>query len=145
MRLHLPIIGEQKGKKKQKQKQKQPGRPQVTASCFLMDSSPQLILIRQGPKLTQDTPSPRSQHKGDLLAPEGQRAGNKRQSQKIENEREEDKGAREKGESHLPQSFKGLPLYGEETSMAHRQMAFYKEEKGKPSVRMSFLLIGHVN
>ena len=33
-------------------------------------------------------PRPSSQHKGDLFAPEGQRAGNKRQRQEIEDEGE---------------------------------------------------------
>ena len=32
------------------------------------------------------TPRPSSQHKGDLFAPEGQRAGNKRQRQEIKGE-----------------------------------------------------------
>ena len=40
----------------------------------------------------QDTPRPSSQHKGDLFAPEGQRAGNKRQTQEIEDEGEGNKG-----------------------------------------------------
>jgi hypothetical protein len=40
------------------------------------------------------TPRPRSLHKGDLFVPEGQRAGDKRQRQEIEDKR---KGPRERG------------------------------------------------
>ena len=54
-----------------------------------------LIFIIVRKKLAQDLPRPSSQHKGDLFAPEGQRAGNKRQRQEIEDEGE---GERNKGE-----------------------------------------------
>ena len=39
-------------------------------------------------ELSQDTPRPSSQHKGDLFASEEQRSGSKRQIQEREDERE---------------------------------------------------------
>lgn len=50
------------------------------------------------PESTQETPRPNSQHKGDLLAPEGQRAVNKRQKQEGE---EENKRGKEEGERDI--------------------------------------------
>ena len=58
-----------------------------------------------------------------------------------------DKGkeTREREEGYMSPEDKGLPLDREETDVAHRKMVVYKS-KGKPCVRMSWLLlIGHVN
>ena len=64
------------------------------------------------------------QHR-DLFAPEGQKAGNKRQRQELEDEREGE-GSKEEREGYLcPHSGKGdkrLPLDRKETDVAHRQM-----------------------
>lgn len=94
-----------------------------------MGSSLQLLL--KGPKSAQDTPRPNSQHKGDLIVPEGQRVGSKRQSQKTHDEREEGKGVRERVIC-LRGSKEGLPLGKEERNMTHRQMSFYQGERGNP-------------
>jgi hypothetical protein len=50
----------------------------------------------KGPDSAQGTSRPRSLHKGDLFAPEGQRAGNNRQRQETEDEGEKkmNKGGR---------------------------------------------------
>jgi hypothetical protein len=53
-----------------------------------------LIFIIVRKKLAQDLPRPSSQHKGGLFAPEGQRVGNKRQRQEIEDEAEGKGGRR---------------------------------------------------
>ena len=67
-----------------------------------------------------DMPRPSSQHKGGLFAPEGQRAGNKRQRQEVRDEGEGD-GNKGEGERYYLKN-KGLPLDREETAnVAHRQ------------------------
>lgn len=58
------------------------------------EKSPQHGQLK-GPKTAHDTPRPSSQHKGDVLAPEGQRAGNRRQKQEPEDQEE---GEGNKGE-----------------------------------------------
>jgi hypothetical protein len=67
--------------------------------------------------LAQDTPRPRSWHKGDLFAPGGQRSENKRQRQEIENEGREQQGGGWK--EYWSWRDKGLLLDREETDMAH--------------------------
>ena len=65
--------------------------------------------------------SPKTKHKGDLFTPEGQRVGNKRQSQEIEDqERKQGRG----GRSVCPRGGgkELLPLDREETDEAHRQI-----------------------
>ena len=72
----------------------------------------------EGPESAQDTPRPSSQHKGGLFAPEGQRAGNKRQRQETENEGEGErkKGYEEKGFAWVGGDDKELPLDRKETT-----------------------------
>ena len=48
------------------------------------------------------------------------------QWQKRERMREKRKGTRERGQGYLSQRDKGLPLDGEETDVAHRQMVVDK-------------------
>lgn len=73
----------------------------------------------KGPASAQDTPRPSSHHRGDVLSPEGQKAGNKRQRPEIE-----DKGERETGKSA-----NGID-----------------KSKGETRVRIrDFILIGQVN
>jgi hypothetical protein len=48
-------------------------------------------------------PRPRSQQKGDLFAPEGQRTGNKRQRQEIEDEGEGGRNKAEGGGAFVPE------------------------------------------
>lgn len=67
-------------------------------------------------------PRPISQHKGDLFAPEGQKAENNRQSRRQ----------RVVGIVFVPKWDKELSLDREETNMAHRQMVVYKGAKGNP-------------
>jgi hypothetical protein len=45
-------------------------------------------IVLKRPELAQDTPRPTSQHKGNLFAPEEQRAENKRERQETEDQRE---------------------------------------------------------
>ena len=77
--------------------------------------------------MAQDTPRLSSQYK-DLFAPEGQRAGNKRQRQEIEKLEGEGNGDAGVGEGIFVSGDKGLPLDREETNVAHRKMAVYKGE-----------------
>ena len=51
-------------------------------------------------KVWAQDPKTSSQHKGDLFAPEGQRAGNKRQRQELEDEGEGE-GNKEEGGEYL--------------------------------------------
>ena len=69
-------------------------------------------------------PRLRSQHKGDLFAPVGQRAGNKSQRQETKDKR---KGKRNKGEGDgiFVLRDKRLSLNIEKTNMAQRQMAVF--------------------
>ena len=60
------------------------------------------------------------QHKGDLFALEGQRAGNKRQRQVIE-----DGGRRGREHGRVYKRDKGLPLDSEETAVANRNMVVF--------------------
>jgi len=63
------------------------------------------MLGRRGPEETgfaQDTPRPSSQHKGNLFVPEGQRAGNKRQRQEIEDEGEGGRSQGRQGRNFCP-------------------------------------------
>lgn len=46
--------------------------------------------------------------------------------------RERGKGTGERGKGYLSQGNKGVPLDRDETDIAHRQMAFYKGNKGTP-------------
>lgn len=63
--------------------------------------------VERTSRWTRDSPRPSSQHNGDLLAPERQRTGNKRQGQETEDQRMRGKG-------NLPQ-WDRLPLDREET------------------------------
>lgn len=67
-----------------------------------------------GPESAQDTPRPSSQHKGDVFAPEGQRAWimDKDKRWGIG-----EKGKEQKGEGH------GLPQNREEADVVDRQTA----------------------
>lgn len=65
-------------------------------------------------------PKTSSQHKGDLFAPERQRAGNKRQRLAIEEEGEEEGNKGNKvGEWDT-----GLPQDREETDVTHREIVY---------------------
>ena len=70
-------------------------------------------------------PRPSSQHKRHLFTPEGQ-GRDKRQRQEIGDEGEGEGNKRKEAGVFIPED-KGLPLDGEETDMAHRKMAVYKE------------------
>ena len=58
-------------------------------------------------------PRPSSQHKGDVLIPEGQQTGNKGQREEIKEKREEEGNKREGGGVFVPED-KGLLLDREE-------------------------------
>lgn len=83
-----------------------------------------------GQETTQDTRKPSSQHKGDLSAPGGQRAGNKRQSQEIEDEVEKKGGMRGRGEGYLPQRDKGTA--SGQKGNRHEHTVVYKGTRGNP-------------
>lgn len=96
----------------------------------------------EGAESAQDTPRPDSQYRGDLSAPEGQRAGNDTKTG-ARGRREKEQGM---GKGYLLWRDKGLLLEREETDIAHGQTAISKRKKGNPVVGMSwFVLIGHVN
>jgi hypothetical protein len=83
-------------------------------------------------ELVQCSLRPSSQHKGDLFAPEVQRAGNKRHRQDREDEGEEE-GNKEEGTGVFVLKWdKGLPLVRAETDLAYRQMMVYKGKGGYP-------------
>ena len=77
----------------------------------------------KGPELAQTHQGQVLSTKEIYLPPEGQRAGNKGQTQEIEDEGE-GKGNQGRGRSQ------GLPLDREETDVAHRKMAVYKGTRG---------------
>ena len=76
-------------------------------------------------RLRTPPPKPSSQHKGDVFAPEGQRSGNKRQRQEMEDE-EGNKGKK------IGERDKGLPLDREETDVTHRKMSVYNDTRRSP-------------
>ena len=93
--------------------------------------------------MAQDTSTQSSQHKGDVFAPEGQRAGNKRQREEIEGEGE---GKKNKGEGE------GIFFAPEGQRLERRQLwpigkwQFIKGKRGNPCSRMIwFVLMGDVN
>jgi hypothetical protein len=88
----------------------------VLLSIFLDDA------LKGSLMFAQDTSRSSFQPKGVLLAPEGQRAGNKRQRQEVEDNGEGRRGTGRKGTKEV----KG-------TDMAHnRLMAVYKSKRGNP-------------
>lgn len=77
-------------------------------------------------------PKTKSQHKGNQLAPEGQRSGIKTKTGDKEGEGKENT---DRGEgAFFPDvgGDKGLPLGKEEVGVAHRQRAVYRGKKGNP-------------
>ena len=67
----------------------------------------------------------------------------RQQRQEMGGDGEGEGNKAERGGVFLPEWDKGLPLYREETGMAHRQTVVFK---GETRVRMRCLiLIGHVN
>lgn len=90
--------------------------------------------------MAPDTPRLNSQDKVNLFAPGGQRAGEKRQRQEIEDEGD-GKRNRGGGKGYFPQRDKGRPLdERRHTDKAHRQMQF-KKKKRNPHVRMKCLIL----
>lgn len=77
-------------------------------------------------RISSEPPWLSHQHKEDLFAPEGQRAGNKRQRLETEG------GGERKGKGLSVLEDKGLPLDRAETDLAHRKMAAYKSKRGNP-------------
>lgn len=87
-------------------------------------------MLLKGKALPQDPLKPSSQHKGELFAPEGHKAGNEQQRQEVEDE-EKVKGAKER--DIFPGVEQRLPLVGgdgEEPEVMRRKMAVCKG-KGK--------------
>ena len=78
----------------------------------------------KGPESTQDTPRPNSQHKGDLFAPERQRAG-KRDKDGRQRTGSQGREQRRGGWISVLRD-RGLPLDREETDVAHRTYQFIK-------------------
>lgn len=69
---------------------------------------------------------PSSLLRGELFAPEGQRARNKRQRQDMEDKGGEE-GSKKRGQTYFSQKDKVLPLDRKKIDMAHRKMVY----KGK--------------
>lgn len=85
------------------------------------------VVVLETESIGSGPSQPSSLNKGDSVASEGHRAGNKRQKQKQKETRKREGG-------HLSQEDKELPLGREDIGAAHSQMAVYK---GKRNVCVS--------
>lgn len=90
-----------------------------------------LMCLVIGPASVQEFPWSISRPKGDSFAPEGPKAGSKKQRQETQ-DKEKGESNKEKGKGIFVLYGQRLPFDREEAELARRQMEGYTNKRGNP-------------